>query len=303
MLERGHIIHEAYDWDAIPENAPVISFCNEDFLAALPKILQRMRRTLNALWFTHWDATRPLSVRKNATWYTYGHNLTKNVTELYNTNGTIASAYDYTPYGAVTATGIDQPFQWSSEVHDSELELVYDNYRYYNPTDGRRLGRELLGETASMQLYSFSRNRMTNVFDYLGLNVYDINETNYDVRLHPEQKSNTNDFVKRADKSESPQYYGGPASNWLGMHNAVCMNMTSSYDDGRPGNINHYHHAVKSKDSTIFPNLKSGDHNERPYTNKDGSGSSHNYIGEKLDRRLIQRIQLWSTGQKIQKLK
>ncbi|MEG2237770.1 MAG: hypothetical protein RRY13_08975, partial [Akkermansia sp.] len=30
MLERGHVIHEAYDWNAIPENAPVISFCNED---------------------------------------------------------------------------------------------------------------------------------------------------------------------------------------------------------------------------------------------------------------------------------
>lgn len=55
--------------------------------------------------------------------------------------------------------------------------------------------------------------------------------------------------------------------------------MASSYDDGRPGNIDHYHHAVKSEDSTIFPTLKSGDPNERPYTNKDGSGSSHNDIG------------------------
>ncbi|MEG2810660.1 MAG: hypothetical protein RR889_08460, partial [Akkermansia sp.] len=113
MIERGHIIHEAYDWNAIPENAPVISFCNEDFLAALPEIRQRTRSTLNALWFTHWDptepvATRPLSIRKNATWYTYGHDLTKNVTELYTTDGTIATAYDYTPYGAVTAAGPDQ---------------------------------------------------------------------------------------------------------------------------------------------------------------------------------------------------
>ncbi|MEG0144337.1 MAG: hypothetical protein RSA21_09640 [Akkermansia sp.] len=33
-----HVIHEAYDWNAIPENAPVISFCNEDFLAALPVV-------------------------------------------------------------------------------------------------------------------------------------------------------------------------------------------------------------------------------------------------------------------------
>ncbi|MEG1995848.1 MAG: sugar-binding protein, partial [Bacilli bacterium] len=42
--------------------------------------LDLTRSTLNALWFTHWDptepiATRPLSIRKNATWYTYGHDL------------------------------------------------------------------------------------------------------------------------------------------------------------------------------------------------------------------------------------
>ena len=46
MTERGHVIHDAYDWAAIPEDAPVISFCNEDFLAALPEIRRRTRRTV-----------------------------------------------------------------------------------------------------------------------------------------------------------------------------------------------------------------------------------------------------------------
>lgn len=46
MLEQGHVIHEAYDWNAIPENVPVISFCHEDFLAALPEIRQHTRRTV-----------------------------------------------------------------------------------------------------------------------------------------------------------------------------------------------------------------------------------------------------------------
>ena len=46
MTERGHVIHDAYDWTAIPEDAPVISFCNEDFLAALPEIRRRTRRTV-----------------------------------------------------------------------------------------------------------------------------------------------------------------------------------------------------------------------------------------------------------------
>ncbi|MFR1530313.1 glycosyltransferase [Akkermansia sp.] len=40
------MIHDAYDWSVIPEGAPVISFCNEDFLAALPEIRRRTRRTV-----------------------------------------------------------------------------------------------------------------------------------------------------------------------------------------------------------------------------------------------------------------
>lgn len=46
MTRRGHIIHDPFDWSAIPEGAPVISFCNEAFLAALPEIRQRTRRTV-----------------------------------------------------------------------------------------------------------------------------------------------------------------------------------------------------------------------------------------------------------------
>ena len=46
MVEWGVIIHESYDWSAIPEGAPVISFCNEEFLTALPEIRKRTRRTV-----------------------------------------------------------------------------------------------------------------------------------------------------------------------------------------------------------------------------------------------------------------
>ena len=68
------------------------------------------------------------------------HDLTKNVTELYKADGTIATSYDYTQYGSVTASGIDQTIQGSSEHYDPELALVYYNYRYYTPA-----GRALYG--------------------------------------------------------------------------------------------------------------------------------------------------------------
>ena len=62
----------------------------------------------------------------------------KNVTEVFDAQGTIAAAYDYSPYGTATRTGrLVQPVQWSGEMHDEEPALVYYNYRYYNPRDGR----------------------------------------------------------------------------------------------------------------------------------------------------------------------
>ena len=60
-----------------------------------------------ALWLITWDptqpiATRPLTIQKDGTWYTYGWDLTKNICELYGTNGYIRTAYTYTPYSEVT---------------------------------------------------------------------------------------------------------------------------------------------------------------------------------------------------------
>ena len=46
MVKLGVAVHEGYDWEAIPAGAPVISFCNEEFLAALPKIRKRTGRTV-----------------------------------------------------------------------------------------------------------------------------------------------------------------------------------------------------------------------------------------------------------------
>ena len=131
-----------------------------------------------ALWFITWDptqpiATRPLSIRINGTWYSaparlasqdsrsqvcsrlgvwllkshpaYGWDLTKNICELYSTGGGIATSYTYPPFGKITSSGnVTQPIQWSSEYRDSELGMVYYNYRYYMPMKGRWINRDFL---------------------------------------------------------------------------------------------------------------------------------------------------------------
>ena len=129
-----------------------------------------------ALWFITWDptqpiATRPLSIRINGTWYSYGWDLTKNICELYGSNGYIRTAYSYTPYGEVTesANSVYQPIQWSSELFDDELSLTYYNYRYYNHLSSCWLTRDLVER--ENPYISF------NIFeiDILGLDTLNVN--------------------------------------------------------------------------------------------------------------------------------
>jgi RHS repeat-associated protein len=143
--------------------------------------LDLTRTTLNELWFITWDptepvATRPLAIQKDGTWYTYGIDLPKNITEVYGTDGYIKTAYTYSPYGLVTSTGsVTQPIQWSCEYHDTDLALVYYNYRHYNPLDGRWCERDRQGETAdSLNCYSFAKNALISSIDLLGMKRADI---------------------------------------------------------------------------------------------------------------------------------
>ena len=106
---------------------------------------------------------------RGGTWYTYGYDITKNICELFNTSGNLSKYYGYTPFGAVSSSsGTNQPFQWSSEVCDSELGLVYYNYRHYSPTLGRFLSRDPIQEQGGLNLYAFVGNNGVCYFDLLG---------------------------------------------------------------------------------------------------------------------------------------
>ena len=124
------------------------------------------------LWLITWDpsqpvSTRPLAIQKDGTWYTYGWDLTKNICEVYGQHGYIRTNYSYSPYGEVTISGdVTQPMQWSSEYSDSEIDLVYYNYRHYSPTDGRWLQYDAV---ELIDFYKTSRNMPILITDYLGL--------------------------------------------------------------------------------------------------------------------------------------
>lgn len=128
----------------------------------------------NVLRTLLWDplepvATRPLALVQDNVLYSYGMDFNKNVTEVFDVEGSIAGTYVYSPYGQVVSTGdLVQPVQWSSEMNDGELDLVYYNYRYYNPVDGRWINRDPITEEGGWNLYGFIENIPILKTDTLG---------------------------------------------------------------------------------------------------------------------------------------
>ena len=113
-----------------------------------------------------WDPTEPVATRPLA-WFDahapprlYTHDGNKNVSEAVaaasGTNATVevVAHYDYAAFGAVIAQKGDcaeaNPWRFSSEYEDTDLGLVYYNYRHYEPVTGRWLSRDLSDEWSNV---------------------------------------------------------------------------------------------------------------------------------------------------------
>ena len=97
-----------------------------------------------------------------------------NVTGLIDaTTGTTSGQFEYGPFGAtirLTPNSNNQsPFRFSTKYADDESDFLYYGYRYYNPSTGRWLSRDPLGEATSLNLTSFLDNNSVNAHDVLGL--------------------------------------------------------------------------------------------------------------------------------------
>ncbi len=99
-----------------------------------------------------------------------------NVAALVNAStGASAAAYEYGPFGEALRTSVydstmaDQPFRFSTKAFDSETGLVYYGERYYDPANGRFLGRDPSEENGGLNLYGFAANDPINRWDYMGM--------------------------------------------------------------------------------------------------------------------------------------
>ncbi len=81
--------------------------------------------------------------------------------------------YEYGPFGEpLTITGYltaNNPFRFSTKYTDEETGLLYFGYRYYNPSMGRWINRDLAGETGGGNIYGFVGNQPNGGKEYLGL--------------------------------------------------------------------------------------------------------------------------------------
>jgi len=84
----------------------------------------------------------------------------KNIVGLVDEAGALVNSYEYSPFGALATNEeiVENPFKFSSEYHDEQTGLVYYNYRYYNPENGKWLKRDPIEEQGGYNLYGFVNN-------------------------------------------------------------------------------------------------------------------------------------------------
>ena len=104
----------------------------------------------------------------------YAYDGKGNVTTLVNaTNGVIGARYEYGPYGELLrATGpvaLENPYLFSTKFCDWETGFYYYGYRYYDPSTGRWLSLDPIGEMGGVNLYSFVFNAPLEWIDNDGL--------------------------------------------------------------------------------------------------------------------------------------
>ncbi len=94
----------------------------------------------------------------------------------YNNLGATGALYDYDAFGReLRSSGPAAdlvPFHFSTKFTDQETGLNYYGYRYYDPQNGRWLGRDLIGENGGLNLFQFCLNDSNGFFDFMGEDPY-----------------------------------------------------------------------------------------------------------------------------------
>ena len=184
------------------------------------------------LWLITWDpsqpvATRPLAIQKDGTWYTYGWDLTKNICEVYGQHGYIRTNYSYSPYGKVSDFGdVTQFLQYSSEFYDSELGLVYYNYRYYNALIGAWISPDAVKYE---DFFVYCKNAPIHLTDFLGNESFTFNKQGCSLKMNVKIKLTFVDEDAIVWTDESKETYKANLKNAIeGVYNNNMYTLRTS---------------------------------------------------------------------------
>ncbi|MDQ8184658.1 RHS repeat-associated core domain-containing protein [Pelagicoccus sp. SDUM812002] len=109
--------------------------------------------------------------------YYPSYDLNGNVTGLLDDTGTWVAWYEYDAFGKLETSGEPaiggmknkNPIRFSTQYTDDETGLVYYGFRYYDPSKGRFLTRDPIGEAGGLNLHRFVGNDPVNRVDAFGL--------------------------------------------------------------------------------------------------------------------------------------
>ena len=104
--------------------------------------------------------------------FTYAYDGNGNVGQVIDSVGGIGAYYEYDAYGKlISSSGIFaevNPYRFSTKYFDTETDLYYYGYRYYDPTLGRWLTRDPIEEEGGINLYGFVGNEPVGGVDPFG---------------------------------------------------------------------------------------------------------------------------------------
>jgi RHS repeat-associated protein len=105
----------------------------------------------------------------------YVHDGLGSVRQLVGTTGQIDTNYAYDPFGVPLVEGeVYNPYQYTGEAWDAEVELLYLRARYYQPEVGRFVTKDPwdgnLQQPATLNAFVYATNNPVNLVDPSGLN-------------------------------------------------------------------------------------------------------------------------------------
>jgi RHS repeat-associated protein len=111
--------------------------------------------------------------------YYYAKDHLGNIRELTDAAGALRARYDYDPFGNTSKVSgdLNLDFGYTGHYRHAASNLYLAPYRAYDPTIGRWISRDLIGEAGGLNLYGYVLNDPLSMIDPLGLDFILLNNS------------------------------------------------------------------------------------------------------------------------------